>query len=62
MDQKDFKAPDDATVARMTVTSISALLEALQGRRARLVKPFDKEIAYYKELLEKKRAERKPRA
>lgn len=52
-----FVKPDDKALRRMTVRSVTVLIEALEGQRDELVKPYDNQIAFYKELREKKRKE-----
>lgn len=49
-----FTKPDPETIKRMTVTSITALLNTLKSQRAELVKPYDLQIEYYEDLLKKK--------
>lgn len=53
MDQKEFKAPDEHSLRRMTVGSVTALLETLQEQRAAKVRVIDQEIAYYEKWLDK---------
>lgn len=52
-----FTKPDEKTIKRMTVKSLTSLIETLEDQRAELVKPFDLQIKYYKDLREKKKAE-----
>ena len=57
MEQDKFKKPDDAAISRMTVRSVSSLIETLKDRRAAKVKPLDEEIKYYEGLLKQKQEE-----
>ena len=50
-----FTRPDKGTIARMTVRSITALLDTLKQQRTRLVEPYDTQIKFYEDLLEKKK-------
>lgn len=50
-----FTKPDKETIGRMTVRSITSLLDTLKSQRAELVKPYDEQIKYYEDLLEKKK-------
>lgn len=52
-----FLKPDEKTIKRMTVRSISVLIDTLKGQRDELVKPYNTQIAFYEDLLEKKRKE-----
>lgn len=52
-----FTKPDQKTIARMTVRSLTVLIETLKGNRDEVVKPYDTQIAYYEKLLEQKRKE-----
>ena len=49
-----FKKPDDATIKRMTVQSVTQLINALQRRRDAVVKPLDAEIQFYEKVLKQK--------
>ena len=49
-----FKKPDDATIKRMTVQSVTQLINALQRRRDAVVKPLDAEIKFYEKVLKQK--------
>ena len=53
-----FTKPDESTIKRMTVNSITALLNTLKSKRADLVAPYDEQIKYYEDLLKKKQEER----
>lgn len=53
-----FTKPDEQTIKRMTVRSITVLLDTLKRQRAEKVKPFDEQIKYYEELLERKKKEK----
>lgn len=57
-----FTKPDEKTVARMTVRSLTAMLETLKNQRAELVKPFDTQIKFYEDLLAEKRREQSAQA
>ena len=50
-----FTKPDQKTIERMTVRSLDSLIATLKDQRAKLVEPFDTQIAFYEELREKKR-------
>lgn len=50
-----FTKPDEKTLARMTVRSLTALLESLREQRAKVVKPYDTQIEFYEKLLEQKK-------
>ena len=50
-----FQEPDEKTIARMTVQSLEALIEALKTKRAEVIAPHDAQIKFYENLLEKKR-------
>ena len=50
-----FTVPDKDTIARMTVRSISSLLDTLKQQRAQTVEPYDTQIKFYEDLLEKKK-------
>ena len=52
-----FKKPDDATIKRMTVQSVTQLINALQRRRDAAVKPLDAEIQFYEKVLKLKEDE-----
>lgn len=52
-----FTKPDQKTVARMTVMSLSALLDTLKKQRATVVEPLDVQIDFYEKLLEQKKNE-----
>lgn len=52
-----FQKPDEKTIARMTIQSLTALIEALRGKREEACAPFDEQIKFYKKLLDKKKAE-----
>lgn len=52
-----FNKPDEKTIKRMTVRSLSVLIETLEQKRAEIVKPYDTQIEFYKDLREKKRKE-----
>lgn len=56
MDNKKFAPPDDATIARMTPQTITALLDTLKIQRKEKVKTIDAEIEFYEKLLEAKRS------
>ena len=49
-----FKKPDDATIKRMTVQSVTQLINALKRRRDAVVKPLDAEIQFYEKVLKQK--------
>lgn len=49
-----FKKPNQVTIERMTVGSLTSLLGALKDRRKVMTKEIDEEIAYYEDLLKKK--------
>lgn len=49
-----FQKPDAKTIERMTVTSLTALIEALEQRRAEAVEPFEEQLRFYKPLLDEK--------
>lgn len=57
-----FTKPDQKTVARMSVNSLSVLIDTLKKQRATVVEPFDIQIKFYENLLEDKKAERQPSA
>ncbi len=50
-----FTKPDETQLKRMTVRSLTALLDTLKAQRAELVKPYDLQIKFYEDLREKKR-------
>ena len=52
-----FKKPDDATIKRMTVQSVTQLINALKRRRDAAIKPLDAEIQYYEKALKQKEDE-----
>lgn len=53
-----FKKPDQKTIDRMTVRSLTAMLDTLKLQRGEIVKPFDTQIKFYEDLLlEKKKAQ-----
>ena len=52
-----FKKPDDATIKRMTVQSVTQLINALKRRRDAAIKPLDAEIQYYEKVLKQKEDE-----
>lgn len=56
-----FLKPDEKTIKRMTVRSITVLIDTLKGQRDELVKPYNTQIAFYEDLLEKKRKEEGPK-
>lgn len=53
----NFQEPDEKTIARMTVQSLTALLAAIRSQREEACKPFDEQIKFYKRLLDKKKEE-----
>ncbi len=57
-----FTKPDQETIKRMTVSSITALLNTLKSQRADVVEPYDLQIKYYEDLLEKKKEARNAKA
>ena len=52
-----FKKPDDATIKRMTVQSVTQLINALKRRRDAAIKPLDVEIQFYEKVLKQKETE-----
>lgn len=52
-----FKKPDEATIKRMTVQSVGALVTALKRRRDAVVNPLNAEIEFYEEVLKQKEEE-----
>lgn len=57
-----FTKPDEETQKRMTVSSITALLNTLKSQRADVVEPYDLQIKYYEDLLAKKKEARDAKA
>lgn len=50
-----FTKPDEKTISRMTVFSLTTLIDTLKTQRAEIVKPFDTQIEFYERLLEQKK-------
>jgi hypothetical protein len=46
-----FTRPDKGTLERMTVTSVTSLLNTLQSQRKTVVAPYDTQITFYKKVL-----------
>lgn len=57
-----FTKPDSETVKRMTPRTIQALIDTLESQRADLVKPYDDQIKFYKDLKAKKEGEANAKA
>jgi uncharacterized coiled-coil DUF342 family protein len=49
-----FQEPDAKTIARMTPTSLKALIAALKDKRDDTVAPLNEQIKYYENLLKTK--------
>ena len=52
-----FIKPTDEAIKRMTVRSLTSLIESLKTQRAQAVKPHDEQIKFFEELLWKKKSE-----
>lgn len=52
-----FPKPDENTIKRMTVESVSALISGLKARRDQAAAPFNEEIQYYEKILDQKKKE-----
>lgn len=52
-----FTKPDEATIKRMTVQSITSLIGSLKQKRTTLVAPLDAQIDFYEKLLKRKEEE-----
>lgn len=50
-----FIKPDEKTIGRMTVQTLSNLIGTLKDQRAELVEPLDSQIEFYENLLAKKK-------
>lgn len=61
MDNKPFTKPSEETISKMTVVSVSTLLQTLKAQRAELVRPHDERIKFYEAILERKKEEERNR-